>query len=756
MSVFTRPVGLGVAGFVLWNTTWLLSPITPSALSWVVPLIGLPIVVLLPGLLIVTALGARRASPLNAVFAIGFGLLFLYVVGLGANFLPRLLGHERPLDTPAVWILFNLGCLIAAVPAFRVHRQGLPEASTSPRPTVPRPWWVAPGLAAAAVVAPVLAVLGAITLNNGGGNGLALRALVLVVLVAPAGFWLRHRVGDRTLITVIVATTAALLLATSMRGWYVTGQDLQHEFQVFALAREQGRWDVSTYQDPYNACLSLTLLPVSLSQLLHLDGALVFKLVFQLLFCTVPVTLFCSTRRFLGRGGGYLVAVLFVGLPTFSIDVPFITRQQIAFIFVALAVASVFSTDEAWIRRHRTTVLVSMSAGVVVSHYTTSYLFLAGLIATFGLYGLYRLAVRLRQRVPDRERITALSILGAVLVAAVWLGPVTHASGDLMTKLGKSAPSILDLAGDPGLALDSLGRPNAEAGSELQEYVASSAVQPRPDVSAIARGLQLTGSEDRPPSEASRWVSEHVGIDPATVLSSFYYGIGTKLYLLCCGVGTLLLFSRRIRARFRDMPVLYPIWAVSAALVVGLQVLLPDLAADYGVSRTFMQAFIVLCVPMVITLKLISARWRNGLSVAVPAILLVVYSGLGPQLTGGLHRQLSLENAGSYYGTVYPTDTDAAAVTWIGNNLPRGSKVNVADFAAVYGYHPTYDYDFTSPGLFPFQVKPGDYVVLSGSQTQDHVVYTFESRVGLRISPETYADAQLVYSSGTIQVFRRN
>ncbi|GAB3256939.1 hypothetical protein [Kineosporia babensis] len=746
---------LALVPLILWDLAWLL---LPASLTGIVAVLGLP-VMLLPGALIVKALGGRRINAVNGVFAVGLSVIFLYLVGLGANFLPQLAGQERPLDTPAVWVLFNFGYLVTFGFAFgrRSAPVELPSAAEKPR----GPWWIAPALSASAVAAAVLAVLGAVTLNNGGSSDLAIRALILVVVVAPAGFLLRHRVGDLTLLTVIAATTLALLLATSMRSWYASGQDLQHEFQVFMLAHQQGVWDVSTYRDPYNACLSLTLLPVSLTELLRVPGEVVFKVVNQMLFCVVPLTLFTVARPFLGRGGGYLVAFLFVGLPTFSVDVPFITRQQIAFVFVALALAALFTTGEGWVQRRRGLLFGLMAGGVIVSHYSTAYLFVAAVIIAFTLHRLYLLVGRLRQRQPaaeDRTNIPVLALLATVLMAGVWFGPVTQASGDLVQKLGKSAPSILELVADPGLALQSLGQPNAGAESELEQYVASSVVVDNPDVPALARELELAETEDRPVSAASRWVASITGVDPSALLSFFYYGVGSKLYLLGCGVGTLLLlFSRRIRQRFQQMPVLYPIWAFAAAFVVGLQVLLPGLAADYGIPRAFMQAFLVLGIPMVVAVRLLFSRVRRRrwLEVALPAVLLVVYSGLAPQLTGGLHRQLSLENAGSYYGTVYPTDADTRAVLWVGDNIPEGSKVNFADFAAAYGYHPTYPYDFTAPGLFPFQVKRGDYVLLAGSQTEDHVVYTFGSRIGLKITPEVYASSELLYSSGTVQLFRK-
>jgi hypothetical protein len=752
VSPALRAKAAGFAGLLLLLLVW--DVVRWSAQPWLVAVLGLPVTVVLPGLLVVACLGARRLTLPTGLFAIGFGVLFLYTVGLVANTLPRLAGVERPLHTPAVWLVFNAGYLgLALLATLRFRGAG-----------TRRPWRPPSRTAAAvcglAVVVPILAVLGAFTLNNGGDETLAVRALIVAVVVVPVTYLLRHRVGDATLVTVIACVTLALLLATSLRGWYISGQDMQHEFQVFRLAVEQGRWDVSAYADPYNACLSVTLLPVVLSELLRVDGSVVFKLLDQALFVVVPVTLFCVARRFVGRGGAFLLAVLFVGLPTFSIDTPFITRQLLAFVFVALAVAAVFVRSEPWLRLRRRTVLVLLAAGVVTSHYSTAYLFVAGLLALLILSRLQRLLASRRHRGDrvdqDREQIPVAAVLGAVAVAVVWFGPVTHASGDLTQKVTSSSASFARLADNPALLLQTLGRPNG-GDDQLTDYVRTTNVGAPGDVPAIVRSLRVVGS-DLPDTGATQWLRANTGVDPAALMSGFYYGAGPKLYLLCCLAGTLALFSRRIRTRFGRMPVLYPIWALSAVGVIGLQLLLPDLAGSYGVTRAFMQAFIVLGVPMVVLLRLIFA-WSRPVAgaalVTVSTALLVVYSGLGPQATGGLHRQLSLGNAGQYYGSVYPVDTDVAAADWVGRRLPPGAKLNVADFAAVYAYHPTFPYDATDAGLFPFQVRKGDYALLSTSQTRDHLVYTADHLVGLSFDPGLYAGSDLVYSSGSAQIVRR-
>ena len=129
--------------------------------------------------------------------------------------------------------------------------------------------------------------------------------------------------------------SAALLLMTSLRGWSVTGHDIQLEYRVFQLTAAHGKWDMSTFQNPYNACLSITLLPTQMAALLHVDDPYIYKVFFQLLFAACPVMVFLLARRYFSVRVAVLAVVYFIGFPTFFTDMPFLNRQEMALLFVA-------------------------------------------------------------------------------------------------------------------------------------------------------------------------------------------------------------------------------------------------------------------------------------------------------------------------------------------------------------------------------------------------------------------------------------
>ena len=196
--------------------------------------------------------------------------------------------------------------------------------------------------------------------------GLGVALLTLALLLLWAG---RLRAGVTG--GAVYLLSAALLLMTSLRGWSVTGHDIQLEYRVFQLTAAQGKWDMSTFRDPYNACLSITLLPTQMASLLHVDDPYIYKVFFQLLFAACPVMVFTLARRYFSDRVAILAVAYFIGFPTFFTDLPFLNRQEMALLFVAAAFLAM--TNPLWRKRRRQLVLVAAAVGAELCHYSSSY-----------------------------------------------------------------------------------------------------------------------------------------------------------------------------------------------------------------------------------------------------------------------------------------------------------------------------------------------------------------------------------------------
>ena len=67
----------------------------------------------------------------------------------------------------------------------------------------------------------------------------------------------------------------------------------------------------------YNACLSITILPTELEQIINVDNPYVYKFFFQLIFALCPVLAYGIARRYFNRGISTLCICLFRRLSYF-------------------------------------------------------------------------------------------------------------------------------------------------------------------------------------------------------------------------------------------------------------------------------------------------------------------------------------------------------------------------------------------------------------------------------------------------------
>jgi len=245
-------------GIVLWlciltlcaGVAW-----NPLGLLWV---LGTPGVLMLPGMLTMLYVPLRELGlwP-RLLVAVGLSVLELMLLGLAINTFLPLFGVERPLDSaPVLWAFVTSMLLLLAFSWVR-----LPTITFS----LPRYILARTRLDAVFILVPILLVLmsivGTLRLNNDEGNTLVLFMLSGVAVYSVFLIRYAEHLGRHVLPTALFFIALAVLLMTSLRGWYISGHDIQREFFVFSLAKDAGVWDIATYRDAYNACLSITILP---------------------------------------------------------------------------------------------------------------------------------------------------------------------------------------------------------------------------------------------------------------------------------------------------------------------------------------------------------------------------------------------------------------------------------------------------------------------------------------------------------------
>ncbi|MGW8995551.1 DUF2206 domain-containing protein [Streptomyces zhihengii] len=613
----------------------------------------------------------------RVMLSVGLAVVTAVVVPLVVNTVLPLLGDDRPLTRTPLTIASVLAVLLLA----QVIRP--PE-----RPAGEPAWWTSlreralpPGLlpvAALGGVTLVLAVAGAIRLNNGLGAAVAVAAItgvtaLLVLLLVRCRRWSAGVVE-----TGLFLAAGALLLMTSLRGWFITGHDIQREYEVFRITDAADRWNVSAFQDPYNACLSVTLLPTSMAELTGLTGLYVFKAVLPLLFAMAPALVHRSVRNVAPPLVAVLSAVYFMAFPTFFTDMTFLARQEIAYLLIGCALVVV--TDRGRPLGARRVMVTVLILGIVLAHYSTTYV----LVLTLGIALLtdvvWRLATRLRHGPAPGARaargfVTWWMVASLAAAAFVWAGPATHTSGQLQSTVSTAVRDLVSgqaaEAGSSDTSYSLFGGTKVSPEQRIADYRAHTeemraAGDPAYNPLSLVDAYPTPAAEKEitPLTPLGRQLDD-LGVDVPEANSTARTAAAALIQvLLLAGVASTVLSRHRAFRPTRDQLTL----TAGTVAVLGVLTVLPQLSVDYGVLRAFQQGLFVFA-PFVAAGSLWVLRWagrRSALIAGSLAVLLFLnLTGVVPKLIGGAPPQLNLADAGEYYDIYYVHPEERAAIEWL-------------------------------------------------------------------------------------------
>ena len=735
-----------------------------------VPAAGLWLCIGLPTLLLVHKLIAPTVALAEAlVYGLATTLLALMLGGLALNQLLPVVGVARPLDR--VPVLITLGVGLIGLVAWRFdRRRAFPAIALTARESV---------LIGTGAIVVVGAIMGAIRLNNGASGAFTICVLAVGAAAVVGLLVWRGSVRDGVICTTLYLLALGLLFMASLRGWYITGHDIQQEFHSLQLTSINGGWDISRYRDPYNACLSITILPTVIGRIAHLHDPYVFKVVFQMLFAVCPVVVYRIARRFTAVGPSVLAAVYFLSFPTFFTDMPFLARQEIAFIF--LGGAYLVMTDAGQSMRWRRTWLALMSVGVVFSHYSTTYVLL-GVMAVTWLAARTGVATRMitrarRSRTILRVRreplvITWPLLVGLTVLVAVWTGPLTGTSGQLEKTALSSARGVLSgdllsnrssdvsyslLAGDTEPLSQRLARYRTEsldstaaargAGtyyprSVLDRYPTPALEQPGLPLTAVGRGVSGAG----------------VSVPALNFIMRGGFARLLQVFLVIGLVGVGLGLVRW----FRPTHEFFLLAAASFAVVIS-QILLPALTVEYGLLRSVQQGLFVLA-PFLVAGSVAPFMWlglrRAGIAAAALGVCFYLsLTGVLPSILGGYPAQLHLANSGEYYDLYYVQPQERAATGWLGSHLSAGTEVqnerqsnrylssDPATFASL---------DLSGDDIYPTLLRPASVVFLGESVVRQELATVGDGSDELTYRyPLAMLDAtkDLVYSNAGARIY---
>lgn len=644
------------------------SYVTHNFLAWIVTL-GFFCTV--PGFLAVRLFRLPKMSAwYSSSLALGCSVLFLMVAGLIVNQLAAF-GVSRPLTTPNIFAGLDVGILLLLGLNLR-SLQGTWIPSKLKLPHIGAESII---VLAIALLLPALTTFGAFRLNNGASDILTMIAYGTIPLLF---LWLLLRPRlEHLYAPALVLMGLAILLSVSLRGWHITGHDVQNEFYVFQLAFKNQHWNMANFRDPYNACLSITLLPTVVAKITTISSIYVYKAVFQLLFALTLVPIYQFVKLVSNKSTALISGLIFITFPVFLNDMPMLNRQEIAFIFFALLLLVGYIPNLR--RRQRTLLTLTMLIGLVLSHYSSTYVALALLVVARLVYAL----MNRRGRGADGKPASALPFVlswrlltVALLATFLWNMQITKTGSGLSQTIVTTIQGALGGSGSQSADVSySLFSTSKQSPLELLGGYASNAGS---DISSV----QYVGSTELPPSAIGRTLDRlHLNVHSINSLSK---SLSAKLLQILLLIGLVIMGLGARRSHDSSQKYVFSLSA-AALVLLGLQTVLPELSVDYGTLRLFQQLLLVTAIPIVVAvMRLIPLKKGKvaaaGLCFAGLAWLLMSFVG---QVLGSYSPVLALNNSGDYYEEYYVHGSELDSAAWLLANRTPNARVDMDQYSGL-------------------------------------------------------------------------
>jgi uncharacterized membrane protein len=341
-------------------------------------LVVLLFLALVPGILILRTFKIHNLGMIESLlYSVGLSMTFVMLIGVILNFALPPLSVLNPITISPLLIAITLAILMLTTVAYLRDKSFVPPCIE--RKDV-RGISINPYLLA--VMLPLVAVLG-VSLVNSFQNNILIMVLILGIAIIIGLIAFKKLIPESIFPFLLVMIAIALIFQTTLLSNYLVGSDIHVEYYFAKLVSVNGYWNASI-ADSINSCLSIVILAPVYSLFLHTDIVWLFKIVYPLFFCLVPLTLFIIFRSQMGERYAFLAAFFFISLPMFFMDMSQLARQQTSELFFVLVV--LLLVDRRLKSVQRASLILLFSFGIIVSYYglgtgyVLGYLTLGGIV----------------------------------------------------------------------------------------------------------------------------------------------------------------------------------------------------------------------------------------------------------------------------------------------------------------------------------------------------------------------------------------
>jgi len=624
--------------------------------------------------------------------------------GLIINWVYPLLGYITPLSIPSIVISFSVALVILSLIAYlRVKNDFrlIPRLDFNTGVDAHKDKLLS--LTIFPLIFPLLSILGTYLMEANENSAALMVMLGLIPAYIVTVIILRKRIHTATYPIAIWAISVALLLMNGLPSHYVLGNDVHYEHFAFITTLDNLHWSISDYTHLTNACLSTSLLPAIYEQILGINTFYVYKVVYNLIFSLIPLSIYTICEGRFGRPEAFLASLFFISQITFLYSTQSGMRQGIALFFFTLAVASLYDNETQPVGKKALFLIFLLSTAV--SHYTTTYIFFFLLLVVW----LISLMLNKSHQWGSTGGISGRSVLILLTFIFLWYSQLTVGFSSAVYFINNTLGNLVEFA-----VLESRG-------TEVATVIGA------------GTGGALVAS----------WVV----INWITI---FLIGIGV--------LSSVLGYFRRKETEIQ--PELLAMMATSV-FILALTIVLPYVAT-YNPSRVYIQMLVLLAPAFVIGGRAVS-RYIKIPRASLHLIMLVLIAQLlaatiiAPKAFGVV--AIALTREGYVYDRYYIHEEEVVAARWLDENAPDNSNV-YCDHARGYRLSAAYVQKLNGNSSFfqeGVEARYDGYVYLSAANVVTGKVYPApDSPEAKDISMYYYllTPRNKIYSNGSSEIYR--
>ncbi len=753
---------------------------TYSRVSIPASVLGTVCGLILPGYLLLKALRIRTMSfGVASTYTVALSTAMLMGTGLVVNTILPLLGVHRPLTRPIV-----TGAVLAcnSLLLMYIYRKEISLSLYISKPKISisgATLWLFP------LLLTVLSVLGAVSLNNGGSSIISLTLMliigmyILIILVA------HKRLPKGYMPYALFFICLVQLLMVSLRGWEISGHDILSEYYVAKLTDTNMRWNIGSFRDAYNACLSVSMLPTLVNRLLPvIPIQLVLRVIFQIIFSFTPVAVYYFCTHYIKPRYAFIATVFFITQSPLLRDFAYLTRQELAIFFYALILLSFRMSVLTKLQKN---VLVGMMTfGLVLSHYSTTYMAIIVFILLSvwpekimrHLYNsIHRLirrtlfrkntstSVHLKNELTNKRYnhlnrwLPSVKYVAILLAVTIMWNVVLTRTFNNLRRFSNSAVQSVNSTDQPksNSIIDQLNpfKKNADSDKLVDQY----SQKPGQNDTTTGDRYDETTYQDYQPSQDIRTSltsklnknnTEALTVIGEVVKKSF------KIFML---FGLIVLIFSGLGKVFIDVDYAKLILANFSVLAMAL--VLPAVSTDYDIMRAYQQLLIVLSLPCIIGGVIILRKLYKKNTFQYLSIFIIVYylflSPFIPQFVGLNQAHLQSNNYGLYYNLYYVHPTEIASINWYTDHRQSGIPL----FADWYSTKKITTFApqkiWVIDNVLPKNITKDSYVFVSDTNKTKGAAYVFYQgkETNYRFPTEfLYEQKDTIYSNGGSEILR--